>query len=237
MNKTILLLLTTMVVLSCDGQAKTQNMEIYPETTGVGTLGIAFFEPVSFFRNETDSTAFGKVSFRWSKWKRAWISRVEGVSTFAPLGIMDDVSKEFGGEDLDPSEYPPRCTFRVLEVNDAFYRVVIDEESFATALIPREHSENDWLYHYSAWEKQLAQAYFINLMVSNRKLYDAPDGNPIYEDTEHQSWKVTEISGDWIRIKQMERGYVVDDGVEGWVRWRTEGTKRLPVNIIDMLYE
>jgi hypothetical protein len=71
----------------------------------------------------------------------------------------------------------------------------------------------------------------------NRKLYDAPDGNPIYEDTKLQSWKVTEISGDWIRIKQMERGYIVDDGVEGWVKWRTEGSKRLPVNIIDMLYE
>jgi hypothetical protein len=237
MNKRILLLLAATTLFSCDGQAKAQDMEIYPETTGVGTLGIAFFEPVSFFRNEADSTAFGKVSFRWSKWKRAWISRVKGVSTFAPLGMMDDISKTFGGEDLNPSEYPPRCEFRVLEVDEAFYRVVVDEESFATALIPREHDENKWLYRYDPWEKQLAQAYFIELMFWNRKLYDAPDGNPIYEDTELQSWKVTDISGDWIRLKQMERGYVVDDGVEGWVRWRTEGTKRLSVNIIDILYE
>ena len=256
MKKTIIILIALVAAFSCNRQANKDNnmknnIELIkaPAAVGLGTLDISFHQPVALYRTENDETPVDMLFFKRS-WSGVWHYKTKLLKSFQPY-IM------FGGDSNKEAKahvrgglirFPPVLSFRVLEVNDDYYRVVLDESSFETVVIRKKTDyavlpRRDLLgypslpkdkpykgyYIYETWEHLLLRAenvYFND----NYTVYDAPEGIAVFENTESDRFKIIEISGDWIKIQEKEKG-----SPESWVRWKNE-TKIL-VKIIEFSIE
>jgi len=137
----------------------------------------------------------------------------------------------------------PKLIFKVLEQKGETYCVVLNEETFETAVIKRDRSwilylkgEEPywWTQHFKApegtawllyetWEEYLSRVIFVSLNPSI-KVYDSPGGKEISKDP-IRAGRVTEMSGNWMKLG--ERMYDTPESAKtGWVRW-TDGVQLL----------
>ena len=252
MRKTTLILITLATTFSCCGQSNNNNNTMEnseelikaPISVGLGTLDISFNQPVPLYRTENDDTPIDTLAFVRAE-DGVWHYKTKNLKSFKPY-------KMFGGDSDEQAKahishgltyFPPDLSFRVLEANDSYWRVVIDENSFETVVI-RKRTDYDMLknrlqipfdnskktykgsYAYEIWEDLLKRAYFVNFN-GNYAVYNAPEGKKIFEKTNSDSYKVTEVSGDWVKIERNGRH-------EGWAKWKSD--TEILIDIVERVY-
>jgi len=217
-----------------------------PVSVGLGTLDISFDLPVPLYRTENDTTPMDTLTFERSA-SGEWLYKTNRL-TLNPYQMSEGDSDERSNEHIHMGLvcFPPVLSFRVVEADEHYWRVVVDESCFETLVI---HKNPDYAvvaqrsglfgdidlpkdkpykgyFAYETWEHLLQRAEFVNFQ-DNYTVYDAPEGKKIFEGTSRESlpYSVTEVLGDWMKVaKGLGReGYF--EGIknaEGWVKWKNE---------------
>ncbi|MDR0815540.1 MAG: hypothetical protein LBN37_07315, partial [Bacteroidales bacterium] len=131
------------VTTCCNTTSKFQNMknnlnlDTVPVCVGIGTLDISFDLPVPLFRLENDTLPIDTLLFERQK-GGIWLFKTTHLqSSFQPYIMTGGDSDENAHRHISMGliRFLPRLTFRVLEANDLFYRIVINENTFETVVI------------------------------------------------------------------------------------------------------
>ncbi|MCL2072467.1 MAG: hypothetical protein FWH18_00945 [Marinilabiliaceae bacterium] len=249
-------LFTAMTLFSCSGQTKQSNnmkndkslnLVEYPVSVGLGMFEVSFNLPVPLYRTENDTTPFDTLIFRQDK-NGVLHYETKYLKSFKPYKISGGDSHEAAIAHINMGlvGFPPELAFRVIEANESYYRVVIDEESFETVVIrkapdyvelpqcsslfgvdmPKDRVYKGY-YAFETWEHLLKRAEFVDFYGVKYVVYDAPDGNKIFENTNLKflPYNVTEVRGDWVKVKKgfgREFNFEGIENAEGWVKWKND---------------
>jgi hypothetical protein len=262
MKKQIIILgIIALIAGGCFGQATNKNITKnnntlknnfklinVPVTAGLGILDISFNNPVPLYRTENDEAPFDTLVFKEDK-DGVWQYETNRLKSLNPLQKHGGPSHKMAMEALKMGAgfSPAVLAFRVVEANDDYFRVVVDESSFETvvirkradyAVVPQregmggvtlpEDKPYSGYYTYETWEHLLLRAQYVSFDRENYAVYDAPEGKKIFENTDRKflPYKVSQVQGDWIKVEKAAGGY---DGyfegiknAEGWVKWKNE---------------
>ena len=242
-----------LIAISCNGQSNRTIMKNdtalelikTPVSVGLGTLDISFDLPVLLYRTENDTMPFDTLAFRKDE-EGVWHYETKNLKSFHPYKMYGGSSHEETKRKISMglTYLSPQLSFRVLDANDSYWCVVIDETGFETVVIRRD-PDYDLLqnrlkfsfdnttqkpykgsYAYETWEDLLKRAYFV-IFKGNYAVYNTPEGKKIFEKTNSDSYKVTEISGDWVKIERNGRH-------EGWAKWKSD--TEIFVEFIERIY-
>jgi len=220
------------------------------------TLDISpYLLPVALYRTENDEIPIDTLSFTRDT-EGVWHYETKNLQSLNPYEMFGGLTYETVQQIIGIKvPKPPVIKFRVLERIDKFYRVVIDESNFATVVIRKDPDYMEWEcdalsfqemlplmdwipgikghYFYETWEQLLLRALHISFNDNSAvSVYDTPDGKKIFEEkqTVHSAYKVTEVRGDWAKIKD---AWAHERDFEGWVKWK-DNTKIL-VRIVEYM--
>jgi hypothetical protein len=260
-----LILLAVTFPLSCKGQKASDNMNNnielhkYPASAGLGTLDVSFNLPVPLYVSENEEHPFDTLSFK---------RQSDGVMLFKTniINLLKPYSMSGGNSDKEAAEnirrglirFPAVLSFRVLEVTDDFYRIVINEKTFATAVIkkradyavlpqrelfgfsnfPKDRDYKGY-YIYETWEHLLLRAEHVSFDI-DFGVYDAPEGNATYKGAKYNSlyYQAAEVKGDWVKLKKAPLLKSYFDGIEnaeGWAKWKND--KDILIRIVEFTVE
>ena len=94
---------------------------------------------------------------------------------------------------------------------------------------------------YETWERLLLRSEYVSFAGKNYAVYDAPEGNKIFENTEHRflPYSVIQVRGDWIKVEKARGGregyFEGVENAEGWVKWKND--TEILVDIIEFSVE
>jgi hypothetical protein len=230
-----------------------------PVSVGLGTLDISFNLPVLLYRTENDTMPVDTLTFGNSR-TGEWLYKTNRLK-LNPYQMSGGDSDEAAKENINMGliRFPPVLSFRVLEANENYYRVVVDESNFATVVIfknpdyaivpqrpnvfggvniPKDKKYKGY-YAYETWEQVLLLAEFVDFC-DKYAVYDAPEGKKIFEKTnpEFLPYQVTEVRGDWMKVKKGfgREGYFEGiENAEGWTKWKND--TEILVNITEYTVE
>jgi len=258
---TLILLFTVAALTSCDGQSNqnTHNLDSLsqlikvPVSVGLGTLDISFDLPVPLYRTKNDTLPIDTLTFERDI-SGEWLYKTNRV----PLnpyqmsgGDSDAMAKSNIGAGL--GRFPPLLSFRVVEADDRYWRVVVDESTFETVVIRKNPDYESLPHHlkilfgnmknpcyaYETWEHLLMRVAFV-YFEEYYAVYDAPEGEKIFENTNDNflPYSVTQVSGDWMKVKKgsgRESRFYGMKNAEGWVKWKND--TEILVKIIEYLMD
>jgi hypothetical protein len=262
----IIFLFAAMSFISCGEQSKkhhqmknNEQLVKAPVSVGLGILDISLNLPVPLFRTENDTLSVDTLIFEYSKTGELLFktSMLELNPYLMSGGDSDERSEEHINMGL--IRFPPKLSFRVLEADENYYRVVADESNFTSVVIfknpdyaivpqrpnvfgginmPKDKTYKGY-YAYETWEQVLLLAEFVDFS-GKYAVYDVPEGEKIFENTNRESlpYQVSEVRGDWMKVKKGfgREGYFEGiENAEGWVKWKTE--TEILVNIIEYTVE
>lgn len=230
-----------------------------PQAIGLGLLTVNTQYPIPLYKNEADELPFDTLKFEISKsGKTLFISGIE----LRPYLISEGDSDEEGEEHLKMGlvRFGPELKFAVLDTGENFFRVIGNQagmEEFVIKKVPgavyyseeRMLSDNScsncpgsrynprW-YVFETWERYLKRVEFITK--DSLVIYEVPDGKVLFErkDQNFLPFAVTEVMGDWIKVKKgfgRESNFDTGGDYDGWIKWR-EGTHLL-IDITERTYE
>jgi hypothetical protein len=261
-------LFAAMTFNSCGGQSNNHHQMKSDEqlikasvSVGLGTLDISFDMPVPFFRTENDTIPVDTLTFEKSK-TGEWLYKTNRLK-LNPYRMSGGDTDKRAREHISMGliRFPPRLSFRVLEADENYYRVVVDESAFETVVIRKDPDYLEWLgdtgsyyqvlpaldywgdikgyYFYETWEQLLLRAEFEEFS-DNYALYENTKEKKIFEQTNHKflPYKVTEVRDDWINVKKSVSHEEYFEGIEnpeGWVKWKTD--TEILVNITEYTVE
>lgn len=229
------------------------------KSIGTGTLDISFNNPVPLYRSENDKKPFDTLYFNY---------QTNGVLTYDTKYLklyLKPYRMEGGDSDAEAINninsglirFPVELKFRVLELTNNYYKIVLNESTFVTAIVYRNPSyailsraglfapelpknkEYEGYYVYEEWCTLLLRAEFLTLS-EGAVIYDKPNGEIVFENKENEflPYKAVEVEGDWIKItKGFGREFNFDniENAEGWTKWN-DG-KTILVNIVEYTVE
>jgi hypothetical protein len=230
----------------------------YPVSIGLGTLDISFNLPVPLYLSENDEQPFDTLSFE-KQFNGVILFKTNRIGSLNPYSMSGGDSNKAASENIRRGliRFPAVLTFRVLEADHNFYRIVVNEKTFETVVIkknpeyamlpkrelfgpsiPKDKPYKGY-YIYETWEHLLLRAEFVDFDI-DYEVYDKPEGNVIYKNIGNQflPYNVTEVKGDWIKVKKAVLRESYFDGIEkaeGWVKWKS-GNKIL-VKIVEYTVE
>jgi hypothetical protein len=253
-----MLILAAVALLSACGQSGQKNdnnmnynveLQKLPKSVGLGTLDISFNEPVSLYASENDKQPFDVLSFE-KQFDGVLLFKTKRLELLKPYmmtgGDSDDRAKANINSGL--IRFPAVLAFRVLETADNFYRIVVNEETFETAIIKKDPKyavlpQRDLVglpnvpkdkpykgyYIYETWEHLLLRAAGLYFH-AEYEVYDKPDGEIINhkKGRDDHFRHANEINGDWIKVNIMDKNIKT---AEGWVRWKND--KEILIEIIE----
>lgn len=239
---------------------KSLNLIEYPVSVGLGLLEVSFDRPVPLYRAENDTVPFDTLAFRQDE-KGVWHYETKRLKRLKPYSLYGGDPDETANERINMglAALPPELAFRVLTANDSCYCVVIHEERFATAVIRKDPGYAVWpqrsslpgiqasnagnykgYYAFETWEHFLKRAEFVDFGQTGYAVYDAPDGNKIFENArpDFLPYTVTEVRGDWMKVKKgrgREFNFEGIENAEGWIKWKND--TEILVNITEYTLE
>ncbi len=117
----------------------------------------------------------------------------------------------------------PRLTFKVVEAREGMYRIVLNEDTFETAVIKKDpyyklynggnyeptpfHREylHTHCFTYQPWEEFLKRVIEVGPLQDHDPLYDSPNGHQIANDP--PLWgQVIRVEGNWIQLEGFPSG-------------------------------
>ena len=222
-----------------------------PVIVGLGFLHPSFNSPLPLYRNENDSIPIDTLSFKRDE-DGVWHYNTKNMKPFEPYQIYGGDSPERAERKINRglARTGPKLVFRVLDANDSFYQIVVNENSFETVVIRKNpnygiFSEPKWevvrnrtnadYFIYETWEHYLLRVEYVYFDV-DYTAYDKPEGNIIFEKTDRNftPYQVTEIRDNWIKVK-IPRHYLFSrfegmENWEGWVKWRNDEEILIRIN-------
>ena len=224
-----------------DNSVETGDLDKIPKTIGIGWLEISTKYPIPVYKNSTDSLPYDILKFYiiesyyksngilhndTRKWRVVFQSRTK-----------PNVERGWGDG--------PTLIFRVVNVTDSIYQVVINEETFETCYInvneylAYNHDQlatanpYNFVYEYKNWLDYIQSFLYIEAYT----IYDKPDGEIIYK--RKNDWiipcNVTDMNGNWIKVKDIPSLYYSDSvNYDGWTRW-TDGENLLIGIIVEYI--
>ncbi len=130
--------------------------------------------------------------------------------------------------------FPPQLRFRVLEIQDNYFKVVTNEEKWQTHYI----KNNSIPMIYETWESFLKRVEFVEL--DTLKIYDKINGKVIfYSENENNNFipfNVAKLQGKWIKINTHPLySYSKTMPNSGWAKWQENN--QLKIRITEETYE
>ena len=226
---------------------------------GLGLLTVNTQFSIPLYKNEADELPFDTLKFESSKSGKTLF--VSGVKLKPYIMSEGDSDKE-GEEHLKMGlvRFGPELKFCVIDTGESYFRVIsnqVSREEFVIRKDPgavyyaeeRMLSDNScsncpgskynprW-YVLETWERYLKRAEFVTK--DSLVIYDLPGGKAIFENKDQTflPFAVTEVKGDWIKVKKgfgRESNFDTGRNYDGWIKWR-EGTTLL-IDIIEKTYE
>lgn len=252
--KSKLILLCLFVFFTGFGQEEISNTPI-----GIGLLQTNTEFPIPLYKNDNDTVATHILKFKVEK---SGITKFITNLKLEPYTIYEGDSYKSGEKNRSMGlvRFPPALKFRVVDSTKTSFKVVTNEnlnESFyikrdsknAYYTTERQFFDNNCIgcpdsnYNpnwniFETWERYLKRSEFI--IKKNLTIYDKPNGILIFESKDNQflPFNVTEVDGDWIKLKKgfgREFNFDKSKNYDGWTRWK-EGDKTL-IEITEHTYE
>lgn len=201
------------------------------QTVGIGLLEMNTNHPIPLFRSAADSVPFETLKFEMN---HSGTTKFISGTAIVPyrLSIGDSFIESKRHISGGPTSFAPELKFRVINTVKSIFEVVLNEQTMEVGFINMEtylrlnqiHENDSMVYKFDTWPDYLRKAEFITK--KNLVIYDHPDGNIIYENRNEMflPFNVTEVSGDWIRLKKaFGREFNFDDIIDynGWTQWKT----------------
>lgn len=231
----------------------------FPVSTGLGTLDISFNRPVPLYLIEDSKEPFDTLSFE-KQLNGTILFKTNYIRSLHPYRMNGGSSdKEIEGLiRRGLTGFPAELSFRVLEATDNFFRIVVNEKTFETAVIKKDcnyavfHQRNflrdstlfdekiyKGYYIFETWEHLLRRAEYVNFNI-DYDVCETPNGKIIYK---HKAGKflpytLVDVKGDWIKVKKTQGREFNFEGIEnaeGWVKWKND--KKVLVNITENTIE
>jgi hypothetical protein len=241
-------------LFSCNKPQQTSG-----KVMGLGLLTVNTQYAIPLYKNEKDQVPFDTLKFKRNKsGTTSFVSNIKLKPYLISAGDSDQEGKNHISTGLVP--FPPDLKFCVTDTGGAYYRIITNEATGETFVIKKEQGNayyteekmldenscsncpgskyNPRWYLYETWERYLKRAEYVTKQ--NLEIYDAPDGKVIFQNKDGAfiAFAVTEVKGEWIRIKEAPGRESDPDTIkthQGWTKWR-EGTNRL-IDIIERSYE
>lgn len=247
MNK--LIIICSMILFSgCSARVKEPTELIKAEPSiGIGLLRVSLNREIPLYLDMESDEPFGSISFSVAADgddKGKYLISADSLDLKPFIYYPGDSEEEARSNIAHGLGYvEPNLTFKVLDMDDGIFRIVLNEETFETAVIKKngkqvlyrksdepywwtKHrglpTETPWLL-YETWEEYLRRMVLINLDATTI-VYSSPHEEQICEDPIRYG-PVREVKGNWLKI---EENYY-DPGSpakSGWVQW-TDGVRLL----------
>ena len=240
-GKILLLIITILLSVSI---SKAQN-----KTIGIGRLQVSLNHDIPLYHVKTglciDTIKFSIIESGEHEGKFIATTNL----SFKPFAYYagDSERETIMNVRMGLTYIAPSLAFRVLRYSKNEYVVVLNEESFETAIIKNDtmhklytlgepywdmkhnssrdgQSPDEIWFLYETWDTYLKRMMFV-LIGTDNKLYDNINGKEInvaYSEILH--WTVIKTKRNWAKV--MEREYLGDKEQVAWIWW-TDGEKFL----------
>lgn len=249
--KNVKILLFAIAILLSFSVSKAQN-----KTIGIGRLQVSLNYDIPLYNKETgvsiDTIKFSIIESGEDEGKFITTTKF----SLKPIEYYAGDSKKEAESHVNDGliYFAPCLSFRVLRDSNNEYEVVLNEESFETAIIKNDtihklytvgepywnmsHSNsrysknpNETWFLYETWDIYLKRMMFIS--TEGNKLYDNINGTEI--DSRIIDWTVIKVTGDWAMLREREDSLNRGKRKQyAWVRW-TDGEKFL-INLYPEVY-
>jgi hypothetical protein len=226
------------------------KLQAVPVSIGLGTLDVSFNLPVPLYRSFEDAEPFDILSFEQAKDGKLLFSTKRLKSALQPYAISSGDSDTEARANINHGliRFMPQLTFRALEENEKFYRVVVNEKSFETAVIRKDPDfallpqrdlfgvvipkNSKGFYIYETWEHLLLRADFVYFS-DDFSVYDKINGNVVFHSAKYKflPYNVVEVNGNWAKViygrgREFNFEKIQYDVIEINENWAKDGSKR-----------
>jgi len=230
-----------------------------PQAIGLGLLTVNTVYPIPLYKSEKDDLPFDTLRFDSSQsGKTLFLSRVELQPYLMSGGDSDKEGEEHVRMGL--VRFGPELKFSVVDTGSSYFRVIYNQTSREELVIKKGpeavyYSQESMLsdnscsncpgsnynprwYVFETWDRYLKRVEFISK--DRLTIYDYPGGKEIFrqKDQTFLPFSVTEVKGDWIKVKKgfgRESNFDPQNNYDGWIRWR-KGSNLL-IDITERTYE
>lgn len=215
-----------------------------PQAIGIGLLSVNTHDPIPFYHNESDLTAFDTLKFETDRAGRtSFISRLK----LRPFIMTEGDSDAEGATHINMGliRFGPELKFCVIDSSASSFKIITDQISGETAVIKKNpaavyHAEermiaenncsncpgskyNPHWYIFETWQRYLQRVEFITQ--DSLVIYDGPNGKVVVRDTSKAflPFSVSRVEGDWLKVVKgfgRESNFEGRKKYEGWIKWR-----------------
>lgn len=226
--------LILIILISC---VQKIELGVSDEKTGIGLLCLDTNFPIYLYSDKINNIPFDSIVFKNNKIKTSLLKQ-----QLQPYEIYKGDNEKEAKENVNKGliEFKSKIIFRVLEIDENFWQVIINEkegefaylnledykdlsvsnylkeENFDPNFVPEEMK--NW-YLFEDWVTHFSHSFIPNK--NNLIFYDQPDGNRINSKSEFINYQVDIIQNDWMKVK-------LNDSISGWIQWKRNDSIILP---------
>jgi len=246
--KKVKILLFVIITLLLVNISKAQN-----KTIGIGRLQVSLNHDIPLYDKETglciDTMKFSIIKSKKDKGKYTTTTKLP----FKPMEYYAGDSEKEADENrgIGLIYFAPHLSFRVLKHSNNEYIVVLNEDTFETAIIKNDtvhklytlgkpywnmsygsghyggNPDESW-FLYETWGTYLGRMMYVS--TDGCKLYNGINGKKI--NSEVNSWTVMEVKGNWAKVVERKNSPNLEIA---WVQW-TDGEKFLIRRVSELYY-
>ncbi len=264
--KLVALFFTALVLISCGTKqkeavtSKSEKGNIIAKTIGVGRLRVSLNRDIPLYRTAEDTVPFDTLLFSRHKsgeQKGAFMVSRTSANAVNPMDFYKGDSEHEAKDNISCGlvYFAPTLVFRMASLTNNGFEVVLDEDTFESAVIKQDEYHALYTTGEAYWQmdhnsgssdcfwflRELWEDYFKRVMfvsVDAPQIYDAPSGLLLYSSKHSGDFSIVALDGEWAKVTKLHI-YGEDNKAffpeEGWIKW-TDGTTLL-VDPIEEMYE
>ena len=247
MKKTAIYFITTIIVLSCNSQPKSQNTSLLTGDSNVGVIGaprhlanenVSLSQKASSFTTKNHGIGKVRIVFEFVLYEKKSFSyeiltEPKENCTKTELKLIWNESNNGFVQALNDDI----VKIRDYHIDEPYYIILFDclktQNGFCEIIVNDQTKETKWIKTseniiFEPWEVFLKNVVCISQLDSNSNpVRLEPDVNSeTIQEQGNQCWEVDEMRGDWVKIKYSELD--LDPNEEelsrfrGWLKWKDE---------------
>lgn len=226
--------LILIILISCGQKIE---LGVSDERIGIGLLYLDTNSPIYLYSDKRNKIPFDSIVFKNNKIKTSILKQ-----QLQPYKICKGDNEEEAKKNVNKGliEFKSKIIFRVLEIDENFWQVIINEKEGEFAYLNLEDykdlSESNYLkeenfdpnfvpeemknwYLFEDWIVTFRSSLIPNS--ENLVFYDQPNGNKINTKLEFINYQADTICDDWMKVK-------LNNSISGWIQWKRNDSIILP---------